>query len=175
MSYLSGLYTNGGEADIRAVVNVIINGSDAEPPRGHWVQILRINPSRPCCVNVTSGKWGEANEKKCKTCLGMGWYFDKVITRAKRSRLVGDDPSTAILRAHLHKVRYYFTHDTFMSDHQAEHSRVIEIKNNDDGSLPDPIEEIISYHVQVATPFTCDHGRIEYWALDCERLEISRA
>jgi len=170
MSMLSSTYSTA-EPNVRTEVHGILYGTRTEPPRGHWVQITRVNLNRPCCVNITSGKWDEPR-RDCKACEGLGFFPTLVYVRSRRSYLQGDEQAAAPQIFHIDKVRYYVEHNVFENEKQAELSRLYEIRLDSVGNIVRPIERLVGYNVQVATPFREDSGRIQYWAIDVEKIEV---
>lgn len=173
MSILSGTFTNRNiEANIRDEVHTILYGSACEPPRGHWILVMRVNLNRPCCVNKTAGKWDEP-DRDCAACEGMGFFPTKVYIKSRRSYLSGDEEAGAPMIFHPDDVRYYTEHMVFSDQKQAELSKIYEIRLTEDGEIIQPVSRVVGYNIKVGTPFREDNGRIQYWALDTSKVEVN--
>jgi len=173
MSLLSNTFSRrNSEANIREEVHTILYGNSCEPPRGHFILILRVNLNRPCCVNIRSGKFDEPS-RDCKACEGLGFFPTKVFVKSRRGFLTGDETAAAPQIFHIDGVRYYAEHNVFEDEKQAELSRLYEIRLTDDGDIITPVDRLFGYNIQVATPFREDNGRLQYWALDTEKIEVN--
>jgi len=171
MSILQQTFNHVKEPDIRAEVRGMLYGIGSEPPRGHWVQILRVNLNRPCCINKHSGKWDEPNPN-CKACEGLGFFPTKVYTMAFYSFMSGDEKSAAPEILHIHGERYYVTNEVFVDQRQAELSALYEILLDANGNIVEPVQRVVRYNIKAAVPYREDHGKLQYWALNVEKQEV---
>jgi len=169
MSILSRSFSSM-EPDVREHVNVILNGSSTEPARGHWVLILRPIMNRPCCFNKTSGKWDEP-DATCENCEGIGYIVDHVYAKAYKSYMSGTEKAAAPQIYHPHSLSYFVPHDTFESIAQAEISRLIEIRLDNDGNIIEPVIRDVSYNIETPIPYREGAG-IQYWRLNVTKEEI---
>ena len=159
-----GLFTDisGLEIDLRAELDIILNGGGSEPQRGHWVVYRRYDltqHSEYWNPQTNEGKGGPAYVHTDEL-----WITRRVQLRSGSAIFSAEQQTTPGLLPVPYDV-YYFKH-TLAPKIQDE---IYEITWDDHTTKPDidnlPKPFVERHNIQLITPLRDINGRIEYYAI----------
>jgi len=172
------------EVDLRQQFLNLIDGTGAEPQRGHWVLLRRMQKRQRCScwkrIGEGSSKYMDDNRKydepnsECIVCGGEGWLYSEELHKVRR-RIVTPPHGMAEMEEqeefaimNIPHIIYYFKFYV----RPTEHDKIIEIDNDGSGNPVRPIVKRNIYNITLSEPFRDLNGRIEYWRCAVRKEEL---
>jgi hypothetical protein len=178
-STVRGLYpTSRTEPDMREELHATFDGVFPEIAKAQKA-LLRImrkdsagNLIKCACVDKLTQE--PDKDTFCPTCFGEGYVWDEILVDAYKVIIqssVGLGTRENLLKPGLTNipvVSWYFRYNipiNLIGDICPD--KVVELHLNADGSIARPYRRQRVYRIGTAIDFRSDHGKIEYWKLDC--------
>jgi hypothetical protein len=163
------------EIDLREEMNLILEGNEYWPRRGHWVVLRRMDKRQRCfCWNKRGHdgeKYSKDNRKymeatlRCPVCRGEGWVYEEDLYLSRR-RLVSPEVGLAnsetlspIGWMNINYIVYYFQY--YVNPNKDD--KIFEVQLDSSGDPVRPFIYLEQYNIAVAEPFRDQQGRIEFW------------
>jgi len=165
----------GSEIDLRAEMDIMLEGNAYYPRRGHWVLLRRMDRRQRCtCWNrigqgddkysIDKSKYNEP-ELRCPFCSGSGWIYKDELHLTRRTLvsptigLAGSEQMTDIGWMNINYIVFYFKYD--VAPKRGDKIIEIELDDNANPKRPYVFKEI--YNVSIGEPFRDQNGRVEFY------------
>jgi hypothetical protein len=183
-STVRGLYsTSRTEPDMRKELNATFDGVFPEIAKAQKIA-LRImkkddnNKLIPCaCVDELTCE--PDKDTFCPYCFGEGFYWEEILVDTYKVVIrssVGLGTKEDIFAPGLINipiVSFYFRSDipiNVVKDICPD--KVVELETDTEGNLIRPYKRQRVYRIGTAIDFRSDHGKLEYWKLDCSGEQV---
>lgn len=174
-----GLYpTSRTEPDMRKELEATFDGVFPEIAKAQKIalRIFRKDDQGkriPCqCTDPVTHE--PDKDTFCPYCFGEGFYWDEILTDTYKVVIrssVGLSTKDELLSPgtmNIPIVSFYFRYNIPINhDGDTTPDKVIELATDSEGKLVRPYRRERVYRVGTAIDFRSDHGKLEYWKLDC--------
>jgi hypothetical protein len=171
------------EIDLRAEMQIMLEGNEYWPRRGHWVLLRRMDQKQKCyCWNeqavgtiglIDDHRKYDEPQLRCPTCHGEGWIYKEELHLARR-RLVSPEIGLAAEKTlseigwmAVNYIVFYFQYYV----NPTKEDIIYEIELDVDGEPVRPIVYKERYLTSVCEPFRDENGRIEFWRV-ASKMEV---
>jgi hypothetical protein len=163
------------EIDLREEMQIMLEGNQYWPRRGHWTVLRRMDQRQRCyCWNeqgVGENQYSDDKRKydepklRCPACHGEGWLYKDELYLVRR-RLVAPEIGLAASETEsdigLMNINYVVFYYQYYVDPKKE-DIILEIELDADGNPVRPFVYKERYNIALAEPYRDQIGRIEYW------------
>ena len=162
----SNLYptsTSGKELDLRQEIYRLLHGAIDEEAKGRYGLLRKMrrdgngNPVRCACRNPITDEADK--DHYCRSCLGMGYYWDELKILYYR------DETSFRKRSGTNKE---YVGDHFFVEYSnivTDDDYIITVKLDVNGVPESPVTRNLFFKIIGATSFRSDNGRIEFWRI----------
>jgi hypothetical protein len=171
-------YNLSTEPDMRQELHNTFDGIFPEIAKAQTIAYRKMRLDNngkliPCaCVDVLTGE--PDKDHFCPTCFGEGWIWDEILVDTYKVIIrssVGLGTKQDLIAPGLTNipiVSFYFRHNlpiNVLKDESPD--KVVELETDTAGKVIRPYKRQRIYRIGTAIDFRSDHGKIEYWKLDC--------
>lgn len=161
-------YTRGTEPDMRFEMNATLDGIFPEVAKKQPAVLrrMRLDEVCPCVDSVT----GEPDlDTFCPLCHGEGYMWNEILIDVYSIVLrssVGLSSREDLISPGLLNIPLvtFYTRSSVAIQSQ---DKIVEMELEADGTLQKPYRRKQLYRIGTAIDFRSDHGKLEYWKLDC--------
>lgn len=171
--------TGRTEPDMRKELSATFDGIFPEIAKAQKVVLRKMDITKPCeCVDILTKE--PDKDVFCPICLGEGFHWEetfldtyKVIIRSS----VGLSSKEELISpglVNIALVSFYFRYGLTLNTTQGRSipDRIVELVLGVDGKPVRPYRREHVYRIGTAIDFRSDHGRLEYWKLDCYEEQV---